>query len=161
MAKIDRFPNYEFHEDGFVISYMKKQPKVLTPIKMGEYKGFSLVRNDNLVERIYLHRAICEAFSGPCPDGWQCRHLNGDKDDNRAANLKWGTKQENENDRKKHKTTAVGESNPMAKLTADKVKEMRLFRSKTGLSYKKIGKAFGVSTMTAFRAVTHRSWNHD
>jgi hypothetical protein len=47
----------------------------------------------------YVHRLVLEAFVGPCPPGQETRHLNDDKNDNRLANLLWGTKSENTYDR--------------------------------------------------------------
>lgn len=158
MQKILRFPQYEFHEDGYVVSHTRKQPFVMKPIKMGNYVGLQLSRCDGHVEKAYLHRLICEAFHGPCPDGKECRHLDGDKTNNAASNLAWGTKLENEADRIGHGTTVRGENNPMAKLTYAKVQEIKDYRSKTGDSYRLIGLKFGVSTMTAFRAATGQSW---
>lgn len=159
MAKIDRFPDYDFHEDGFVISKVSKVPRILKPIKMGAYVGLQLKRADGLSEKAYLHRLICEAFNGPCPPEMECRHLDGDKTNNAASNLKWGTRTENENDKKNHGTMPVGGKNPMAKLTDEAVVAMRRHRETTSESYAKIAKKFGVSTMTAFRAITKQSWS--
>ena len=159
--KIARFPDYEFHESGYVVSRVKSQPRVMKPIKMGSYVGLQLRRKDGHTEKAYLHRLICEAFNGPCPDGMECRHLDGNKQNNAASNLAWGTKLENENDRRLHKTTAAGERNPMAKLTMEKVAQMKSYRALSGDSYRIIGKKFGVSTMTAFRAVTGQSWREE
>lgn len=39
---------------------------------------------------MYVHRLVAIAFIGPCPEGQQCRHLNGIRSDNRAINLAWG-----------------------------------------------------------------------
>ncbi len=41
-----------------------------------------------------LHRLICEAFHGPCPEGQECRHLDGDPSNNRPENLVALTKQQ-------------------------------------------------------------------
>lgn len=159
MKKIDRFSRYEFHEDGYVVSRVKPTPKVLKPIKMGMYVGLQLIRDDGLLEKAYLHRLICEAFSGPCPPGMECRHLDGNRKNNAASNLKWGTRKENDEDRKKHGSIRFGEKNPMAKLDRQKVQEMKQYRETHKESYKKIGAIFGVSTMTAFRAITGQSWS--
>lgn len=45
-----------------------------------------------------VSRLVCEAFHGSCPEGMECLHINGDKSDNRAENLKWGTHLENMNE---------------------------------------------------------------
>lgn len=158
MAKIKRFPWYEFHESGYVVSNKRKQPIIMKPIRCGSYVGLALSRDDGHVEKAYLHRLICEAFHGPCPEGMECRHIDGDRTNNAASNLAWGTKFQNEDDRKRHGTTAKGENNPMAKLTRHKVAQMRKHRTDTGDSYRLIGLKFDVSTMTAFRAVTGQSW---
>jgi len=47
---------------------------------------------------------VATAFHGPCPDGQQCRHLNGDPADNRSDNLKWGTPSEQAHDKVRHGT---------------------------------------------------------
>ena len=160
MAKIDRFPCYEFDERGFVVSFVKKFPRVLRPIKMGQYVGLQLKRADGHIEKAYLHRLICEAHNGPCPSGMECRHLDGDKSNNAASNLAWGTRLENEQDKIAHGSIASGEANGMAKLTADQVRQMRSVRAETGDSYAKIAKSFGVSTMTAHRAINGKLWRN-
>lgn len=158
MAKIDRFPLYEFLPCGNVISNVRKSPRMLSPIKMGGYIGLQLLREDGSSEKQYIHRLICEAFNGPCGAGMECRHLDGNKKNNSFDNLRWGVKAENERDKILHGTSPVGERNPMAKLTFFDVERMRDLRKSSGDSYAKIAKRFGVSTMTAFRAVTEKSW---
>ena len=46
-----------------------------------------------------------DAFTGPCPDGMEACHANGDRSDNRAGNLRWDTVRENANDRISHHPT--------------------------------------------------------
>lgn len=40
----------------------------------------------------YIHHLVLEAFVGPCPDGMECCHNNGDRGDNRPSNLRWDTR---------------------------------------------------------------------
>lgn len=50
-----------------------------------------------------VHVLVAEAFHAPKADASHVvRHLNGDKLDNRAANLRWGTGTENQIDRIRH-----------------------------------------------------------
>ena len=61
-------------------------------------KGYIQVRlsKDGIVSYKYIHRVVCEAFHGPCPgDGYEVDHVNGDKTDNRACNLRWVTGAQN------------------------------------------------------------------
>lgn len=48
-----------------------------------------------------VHRLILEAFVGPCPDGMEARHKDGNPGNNRLDNLAWGTKEENTEDNRK------------------------------------------------------------
>ena len=47
---------------------------------------------------MYIHRLVLEAFVGPCPDGLEARHWDGDPANNRLGNLFWGTHSENQQD---------------------------------------------------------------
>lgn len=49
-----------------------------------------------------VHRLVMAAFAGPCPDGMEVRHLNGDPTDNRLENLAYGTRSENIRDQVTH-----------------------------------------------------------
>lgn len=42
-----------------------------------------------------VHQLVLLAFEGPCPEGLEVRHLNGESQDNRLTNLKYGTRTEN------------------------------------------------------------------
>lgn len=52
----------------------------------------------------FVHLLVIEAFVGPRPLGMQARHLNGDRNDPRLVNLRWGTPSENNLDRVAHGT---------------------------------------------------------
>jgi hypothetical protein len=51
-----------------------------------------------------VHRLVLRAFQGDCPDGMQCCHANGIRDDNRLDNLRWDTRSANEQDKIRHGT---------------------------------------------------------
>lgn len=56
----------------------------------------------------YVHRLVLLAFEGPCPEGQQVRHLDGDPTNNSLANLKYGTPKENSEDTIRHGRTRNG-----------------------------------------------------
>ena len=155
-----KFVNYEFSSNGDVRSTFDGRVRYLRGSTSDRgYKSVSLSSNKLVVKREYIHRAVCELFNGPQPAWSQCcRHLDGDKTNNAASNIAWGTDKENEADKALHGTSPKGEKNPMAILTREKVEQMRSIRASENKPYYKIAKDFGVSTMTAFKAVTLRAW---
>lgn len=78
-----------------------------------------------------VHRIVCESFHGPPMNRQhQVRHLDGNKLNNSANNLAWGTAKENAADRDTHGTTARGERNGMSSLDADDVIAVRVLYSR-------------------------------
>lgn len=51
-----------------------------------------------------VHRLIAAAFLGPCPDGQEVRHLDGNRADPVLKNLKYGTPKQNHQDSYLHGT---------------------------------------------------------
>lgn len=91
-------------------------------------------------EKNYLtHRLVALAFLGPCPEGEEVRHLDGDSKNNAVENLAYGTHKENEEDKLQHGTV------PWA-LTEEQVEEIRkrLLSGETNIS---ICKDYGVSNV--------------
>lgn len=52
----------------------------------------------------YVHRTILEAFVGPCPEGMECCHADGDPSNNKLENLRWDTRISNIRDSMRHGT---------------------------------------------------------
>lgn len=73
----------------------------------------------------YVHRLVAEAFHGRGSEGREVLHRNGNKADNRAANLSWGSRLDNMADRQRLGEAAKGESHGHAKLTEDQVRQIR------------------------------------
>lgn len=51
-----------------------------------------------------VHRAVLEAFVGPCPDGMEACHRDGNPANNSVENLYWGTRASNVADSLRHGT---------------------------------------------------------
>lgn len=160
IAHISRFPDYEFHASGEVVSNIRKTPRILKPIRMGNYFGVQLRGCDGVTKKEYVHRLIAEAFHGPPPDGLVCCHADGDKNNNSAANLRWDTQRNNNLDKRGHGTSADGERNPMAKLTWPMVNNIRLAHEYTGRPYSLFAEEYGVSVMTICRLINRQTWSH-
>ena len=57
---------------------------------------------DTKMKMKYVHRLVLEAFVGPCPEGMEACHNDGNPSNNHVNNLRWDTQSENMNDRVKH-----------------------------------------------------------
>jgi len=75
---------------------------------------------------VMVHQLVLSAFVGPCPDGMQCCHNNGNRADNRLTNLRWDTPKSNSADRHKHGTVPFGARSGRAKLTEKQVLRIRM-----------------------------------
>jgi len=150
-------PEYLVSECGEVLSLVRR-PRLLRPIRLGKYRGFQLRSKSGALVKRYIHRLVAEHAYGPPCAGQEVRHLDGNRHNNRFDNLAWGTRRENHADKRQHGTDAGGERNPNARLTHREVEAMREIRQEQALSYEAIGRQFGVSTMTAYRAIRRQSW---
>lgn len=107
----------------------------------------------NIARRTYrVHRLVLEAFVGPCPDGHQCCHSNGNRADNRLSNLRWDTFMANIADRTLHGTENVGERNGRAVLSDEEAAQVRAHRG--WLSPAHLGEIFGIHRQHVWRIQT-------
>ena len=106
-----------------------------------------------------VHSLVLEAFVGPRPEGMECRHLNGDRKDNRIENLRWGTRAENAQDRVIHGTDSKGERSGQAKLTEWDVVAIRSL-AESEIPRDIIAEAHQVSQSTVSEIYTRQTWRH-
>lgn len=121
------------------------------------YPAVALRRGRGDVTTRTVHSLVAHAFIGERPDNHEIRHVNGDRKDARAKNLRYGTNKENQHDRREHGTHNFGERNPCAKLTREKVEAIREM-SKEGQSGVQIATSFGVSAGTIYDILKGRTW---
>lgn len=106
-----------------------------------------------------VHALVCEAFHGPAPMKHEVRHLDGNRKNNHADNLCWGTRIQNHADKKLHGTQRFGARMYQAILTDRRVLEART-RIANGERYATIAQEFGVHKETLRDAVLGRTWKH-
>ena len=126
----------------------------------------------NLGERslrrtVLAHRFILYCFYKDTLFEWPLvRHLNDVRDDNRLTNLAVGTKGDNRQDIGFERLSRIAKKNAHVlvalsrKLSDAQIREMRAQRTTHNTPYHILAKQFGVSTMTAYRAVTKQSWSN-
>ena len=120
----------------------------------GRFKAMGEVR---------AHRLAWRLFKGET-NGMKVLHKCDVRNCVNPEHLFLGTQADNVADmmaKRRHRSVPLhGERNPMAVLRKETVEEMKLAKLVTGKSYRLIALDFGVSTMTAYRAITGQSWSN-
>lgn len=158
---LPQFPKYQISNLGNLRSFRKGRWK---PRKAVRYKGgywrVALRPGGKGPGKLFsLHCLVLEAFVGPCPEGMECRHKDGDSDNNRLDNLEWSTHLDNMRDRKAHGTDNMGARHPMAKMTDEDVHELRRLRA-DGWNRYQLAERFGISPSTAKKIYLRLLWQH-
>lgn len=135
----------------------------LSPKSSG-YVAFE-VRLRGTDKYVLLHRAVLLAFVGPCPKGFQCDHINGNKQDNRLENLEWVTCKENnrrKNIRHAGAPWARGELHGHSRLNDTKVRIARAcYRMQLKRGWIRIlADAWDVWHPCVGRAASGEAWKH-
>lgn len=106
-----------------------------------------------------ISKAVFDAFDRSCTLD-VCHHCDNPPCFN-PAHLFVGTHTDNMRDmfKKGRRITMRGTRQHLAKLTDEKVKEMRKLRA-VGESFQQIGRRFGVSKCTAMSVCKGRTWKH-
>lgn len=74
---------------------MRYRTTLLTPsIDKAGYPRINLYRNKS-VRRYGVHRLVLSTFVGPCPEGMEALHNDGDPGNSRLDNLRYGSSSEN------------------------------------------------------------------
>lgn len=106
-----------------------------------------------------VHRLVLLAFVGPCPEGMEACHNNGDPADNRLENLRWDTPRANSADAQRHGTQQRGVRNGRALLNPESVRIIRAL-AKEGQGFAAIGRRFGVGRSCIRKVVRRITWGH-
>lgn len=104
-----------------------------------------------------VHRLVLTTFVGPCPDGLECLHCDGNPANNEVSNLRWGSRSENLLDAVRHGAKPVGEKHHNSKLTAEQVLRIRSSTYTNGF-FIRSASIFGVSERVIRDVYYGRSW---
>lgn len=158
---------YEVSDAGRIRSVTRKcsngttwPGRVREPVAQGKYGHLAvMLYRDCRATKRYVHRAVLDAFIGPCPDGAEACHNDGDPTNNALTNLRWDTRKSNMADKRLHGTDQRGEQIPSAKLTEARVRELRSAQT-SGVSYSKLCEQFGISLGAVHKIVRRITWAH-
>ena len=150
-------PRYRVSEYGHVIG-----PKghLLRPcIQRGYAKYTMFFKGKHVIRRVHL--MVLQTFGGDRPYGAsQIAHWVGDPLNNHYSNLRYATPLENVGDTMRHGRLRIGERAPGAKLTDDRVREIRRLRSEGRLVYRRYAAKLGIAWETVRGAAVGRTWKH-
>lgn len=93
--EIKDFPGYTITDDGKVISYKFKEPRIMkTWYQKSGYENIKLCK-DNVTYHFLIHRLVAEAFI-PNPNNLsEVNHKDKNRQNNRVENLEWSNKVDN------------------------------------------------------------------
>lgn len=148
-----RAPHGDFGHRRYIGQVLK-----LGMLKSG-YKMAALTYPGRKRRYAYVHDLVLEAFIGPKPKGMECCHGNGVRSDNRIENLRYGTRSENAQDRKRNGAPWLkGEACGSSKLSEA---DVRWIRQNAGVySFRAMARKLKVSHGTVTRAFRGESWGH-
>ena len=133
--------------------------RLMTPVLLpiGYYAVGPTVAGRN--RQTYVHALVAEAFLGPRPDGASINHIDGDKTNNRRANLEYVTHAENMGHASRSGLMAHGSKHYAAKLTEDLVRDIRR-ENATGTSMGALARKHGIAVGQIHAIVHRRAWRH-
>lgn len=164
--KIPGYPDrFEISESG--VLYRNGVPDKAA-CKVGGYPVVTITLHGGKRKLVYRHKLVCLAFHGlPPSSDHEVAHRDGVRDHIHKSNLRWATKIENADDRRRHSTHPSGEKNPRAVLDAAAIAELRAtlivapgrkrLRRGAGL-VAAAAKKYGVTKETILNAARGRTW---
>lgn len=155
--KCKKWNSYTVFENGDVVSSKGRKLKPSYNVK-----GYAVLRvkhEDGSWKTTTHHKIIAETFIGSRPDGHEIDHINGIRDDNRACNLRYLTKAENN----KHayesgRRDVNGFKNANCKFTEEQLKDVCQLLENGETNYCKIARETGVSRGTVRLIHRRKRW---
>lgn len=142
--------------------FKKTFPEFITNGTIG-YGGYRIVtlRRPGKIYQVRNHTLVADHFlDKPNIDSRiTVNHKDGNKLNNHVSNLEWLSS--GDNTRHAIRTGLInikGERHPQAKLTSEKVIEMRRLKKESGLTHQKIADMFGVTRRQAGDVINGVNW---
>jgi hypothetical protein len=151
---IPGYPGYYVTADGT----MQGPRGRMHPMVAASGHRYVLVSRPEVPRKLFVHTAVLLAWVGPRPVGMQCRHLDGDPEHNAVENLRWGTAQDNTDDKRRHGRQPRGERTGAARLTEADVRAIRQ-RLPTSTT-RALAAEYGVSHTAIRKAANGEKWRH-
>lgn len=167
IREIPSFPGYFAKSDGTIWSSWSKsgnrqdELKELSPETIkGGYKRVRLRVDVQQYVHAQVSHVILEAFVGSRPIDAVACHYDGNNANNFLTNLRWDTRKENEEDKKRHGTHQTGSGNPAAILSEQDAIEIRRLYDVGDVSTYKLAHKYGVDRTTICDLLKRKTWRH-
>jgi hypothetical protein len=110
-----------------------------------------------------VHVAVANAFLGPCPEGMEVNHKNGNKKYNNVTNLEYMTRQQNVQHAYDTGLGAGirGEKNVSSKLTYRQVRRIRIRYKEGNSSQADLANRYGVTQSAVKNIVNNKTWHKE
>lgn len=136
------------------VKYSNKKPQCVM---------VSLCRGSKKAE-FRIHRLVLETFIGPCPNGMEGCHNDGNPLNNHLDNLRWDTHKKNVEDSIKHGTKTPppihrGQKHHNTTLKESDILEIRATPIKRGTKAK-LARKFNTTQITIARILRRDVWRH-
>ena len=159
---------YAVSNMGRVVSYNEKieDGKLLSGSTVEGYTVLNVKPADSY-QSLYLHREVAKLFNKrPGRSYKYVIHLDYDKKNNKASNLRWATKEEMERHQQKSPAKLAYKEKQRnrlkgLKLNVNKVKSIKRLLAKPGKrTMKQIAEQFDISEMQLCRIKSGENWSH-
>lgn len=109
---------------------------------------------------IRVHQLVMLTFVGPCPEGMEVCHEDGDPSNSYSTNLRYDTHAANQADMKRHGTSNRGSRNPNCLLRKKQVVSIRDEYVQGGVTCAQLAARYKVTSTTIHDILTRRKWKH-
>lgn len=133
--------------------------RVLKPGDNGRGHGWIYLYKNNIRKKCYIHRLVLKVFVGPCPNGMEGCHNDGNPRNNFIENLRWDTHKNNEQDKIKHGTLIYGSQIKQSKLNDQDIINIRN-QYINGECVIDIAKHYSVKIRAIYKILKRESWKH-
>ena len=117
------------------------------------------LRKDGKRTKFFVHTLVLEVFDRKALPDEECRHLDGNRQNNHINNLKWGTHKENGKDMIRHGRSNKGSRNLGSKLKEGEVLLIKKILKANIVSQRFIAKMFKMSQPAINEINTGKSWD--
>ena len=113
-----------------------------------------------LQKKFFVAVLVAEAFLGKRAPGKTVNHINGRKPDNRAENLEWVTRSENQKHAYATGLQGKGQDHGMARLSDEDVREIRRRYAARECSQQALANEYMVSQALVSQITRGKIWTH-